>query len=218
MQPKSVTVGPLAAPSATNIRTASSGLAGALTLNGSLVSGGVATLDKPRRILITNAADETGKTIVLTGANWQGNTISETVTLGGIGATASVLDYKTLISAVLSANSAGNLSIGTNGVAGSAWISIDSWAAPNIAIQCVATGTINFSVQSTLDDPNDPVNPVAPADMTWVPTNDTGAVGATASLQTNYFFTPAYVRVLVNSQTNPGAVTMKLIQTGSVVR
>lgn len=214
MRPITVTVGPLASASATNIRTASSGSAGALTLNGSLVSNGVAVLDTPRRILITNAADETGKTVVLTGTDHAGNTQSETVTLGGIGSTASVLDYKTLTSAVLSANSAGNLSIGTNGVAASGWVFLDPWALSNVALQLNVSGTVNYTVQTSLDDPNSPTNPVAAASMAWVNSSDTMVVGATANQQSNLFFTPAYVRVLLNS--GSGSVTMTVIQSGSV--
>lgn len=214
MRPIVVTVGPLANASATNIRTASSGSAGALVLNGSLVSSGVAYLDKPRRVLITNAADETGKTVVLTGTNWSGNAISETVTLGGIGSTASVLSYATLSSAVLSANSSGTLSIGTNGVATSPWVFIDSWAAANIAMQATVSGTVNYTIQSTLDDPNSPINPVTPALMTWVSTSDTAAVGATTTVQTNYLFSPAYIRVLLNSGT--GSVTLTVTQSNVV--
>lgn len=214
MRPIVVTVGPLANASATNIRTASSGSAGALVLNGSLVSSGVAYLDKPRRVLITNAADETGKTVVLTGTNWSGNAISETVTLAGIGSTASVLSYATLSSAVLSANSSGTLSIGTNGVATSPWVFIDSWAAANIAMQATVSGTVNYTIQSTLDDPNSPINPVTPALMTWVSTSDTAAVGATTTAQTNYLFSPAYIRVLLNSGT--GSVTLTVTQSNVV--
>lgn len=214
MRPIVTSVGPLASASATNIRTASSGLAGALVLNGSLVAGGVATLDTPRRVLVTNASDETGKTIILTGADRAGSTQSETLTLGGIGSTASVLDYKTVTSAVLSVNSAGTLSIGTNGVAASAWVMVDPWALPNVAIQATVSGTVNYTVQTTLDDPNSPTNPVAAASVTWVASNDTDVVSATATKQSNLFFVPAYVRVLLNSGT--GSVTMTLIQSGGV--
>ena len=214
MRPITATVGPLAAASATNIRTASSGSAGALVLNGTLVSNGVATLDVARRILITNAADETGKTVDLTGTDRAGNTQSETVTLGGIGSTASVLDYKTLTSAVLSANSAGNLSIGTSGVAASAWVYLDPWALANIALQMTVSGTVNYTVQTTLDNPNSTTNPVAMSAVTWVSSNDTDVVGATATKQSNLFFVPSFVRVLLNSGT--GTVTMTVIQSGSV--
>lgn len=214
MRPITASVGPLVAASATNIRTASSGSAGALTLNGSLVSAGVATLDTPRRVLITNAADETGKTVVLTGTDRAGNTQSETVTLGGIGSTASVLDYKTLTSAVLSANSAGTLAIGTNGVGASAWVFLDPWALANVALQLNVTGTVNYTVQTTLDNPNSATDPVAEASVTWVSSSDTAVVGATATQQSNLFFTPAFVRVLLNS--GSGSVAMTVIQSGSV--
>lgn len=215
MRPTTVSVGPLAAASATNIRTASSiASGGAVTLNGALVSGGVATLDKPRRVLFTFASDETGKAFVVTGTNWSGQPISETVAGTAPGTVATVLDYKTVTSIVASAASAGNVSIGTNAVAGSEWIYIDPWSLPNIALQINVSGTLNYTIQSTLDNPNSPTNPVQPADMVWVNTNDTAAVGATATLQTNFFFVPAYIRLLINS--GSGSARMQLIQSGVV--
>lgn len=215
MQPRTVALGPLATASATNIRTASAGTAGALTLNGSLVSGGVATLDVPRRILITNAADETGKTIVLTGTNWQGNTISETVTLGGIGSSASVLDYKTLTSAVLSNNSVGNLSIGTNGVAGSPWVRLDEWALPYVGIAVDVTGTVNYTVQYSLDDPNGAV-PVAVANMVWMSSSTAALVAATADQRATENVVATYARVLLNSGT--GSLSATFLQAGNVIQ
>lgn len=214
MRPITVSVGPLASASATNIRTASSGSAGALTLNGSLVSNGVAILDTPRRILITNAADETGKTVVLTGTDRAGNAQSETVTLGGIGSTAAVLDYKTLTSAVLSANSAGNLSIGTNDVAASAWVMFDPWASGGVAVQLTVAGTVNYTLQQTMDDPNSPTDDVDPADVAWLSCSDTDVVSATTTQQTNYNFPPTYARVLLNS--GSGSVIATFTQIGVV--
>lgn len=227
MRPIVVSVGPLANASATNIRSASAGSAGALTLNGALVSTGTSTftpvgqprrlvpsgqavLDTPRQILVTNAADETGKTIVLTGLDRAGNTISETLTLATAGTVASVLSYAVLQSAVLSANSAGNLSIGTNGVADSGWVRLDDWAFAPIALQCDVTGTVNYTVQSTMDDPNDPTNPVAAASMAWIPSSDSAVVSATASKASTFTGVPRYVRCLLNSGT--GSVSMTVSQ------
>ena len=215
MRPITVTVGPLASASATNIRTAS-GVAGAgnLTLNGSLVTAGVAILDTPRRILFTTTANETTKTILLAGANWAGDSISETVTLVNNSTVPSVLDYKTVTSAYCSAALTGNLSLGTNGVGGSPWVMLDPWALPAVAVQINVSGTVNYTLQQSLDDPNDPTNPTTAASMTWIDSADTEVVAATTAQQTNYAFTPRYVRVLLNS--GAGSTTATIIQSGSV--
>src|ERR1700691_2559563 len=72
------TVGPLASASANNIALSQTpGAAGALTLNGSTVTGAVATLDNPRRVLITTA--DTTHTFTVTGTTPTGATISEVV-------------------------------------------------------------------------------------------------------------------------------------------
>ena len=215
MRPITVTVGPLASASATNIRTAS-GVAGAgnLTLNGSLVTAGVAILDTPRRILFTTTANETTKTILLAGANWAGDSISETVTLVNNSTVASVLDYKTVTSAYCSAALTGNLSLGTNGVGGSPWVMLDPWALPAVAVQINVSGTVNYTVQQTLDDPNVPGTTMTPATMTWVSSSDTNVVSATATQQTNYNFNPIFARVLLNSGT--GTVTATFLQASAV--
>ena len=82
MRPIVVTVGPLAAASANNIALSQTpGGAGALTLNGSLVVGGVAILDVPRQVRITTTADETAKTFTIKGTDWAGSPISEVMPL-----------------------------------------------------------------------------------------------------------------------------------------
>lgn len=216
MRPITTTVGPLATASATNIRTSSAVAAGgAITLNGTLVVGGVGILDTPRRVLLTTTGDNTGggKIITLSGTNGSGNAISETILLIGATTYQSVLDYKT-VSASASAAIVGNLSIGTNGVASSPWVRLDPWALPNVGVQLDVTGTVNYDLQQTMDDPNDPTSPVAPGDMTWIASADTNVVGATASKQTNYLFTPIFARILLNSGT--GSVAGKFVQSGVV--
>jgi hypothetical protein len=217
MRPITVSVGPLAAASATNIRTASAiAGAGAVTLNGSLVSSGVATLDTQRRVLFTSAGNDSGITFTISGTNNNKDLISETLTGGNATGVYTVLDYKTVTSVTASGASAGNVSIGTNGVAGSPWVMLDPWAYAPVAAQLNVSGTVNYTLQQTLDDPNDPTNPVTPANMTWINCADTTVVGVTASAQTNYAFAPRYVRVLLNSGT--GSVTGTFIQLGVVSR
>ena len=214
MRPITVTVGPLATASATAIYTAQTPTAGALTLNGALVSGGVATLDKPRRILITTVADETSRTFTIAGTNWSGQTWGETITGVNNTTVQSVLDYATVTSIVISGNAAGNVSVGTNGVASSPWVRLDHWSSPETGIQVTVTGTVNYTVQQTLQDPNSATNPVTPSLMTWVNSSDVNMVGATATAQSNYSFAPTFARVTLNSGT--GSLAAVFAQAGNM--
>lgn len=213
MRPITISVGPLATASATNIRTASSiAGSGAVTLNGSLVSGGVATLDKQRRVLFTSAGNDSGITFTISGTNANGDLISETLTGGNIAAVATVLDYKTVTSITSSGASAGTVSIGTNGVAGSSWVRLDDWGPLNVALQVNVTGTVNYTIQQTMDDPNSPTNAVSPASVVWVNSSDTNVVAATANQQSSYSFIPVFVRAVLNSGT--GSISATIRQSG----
>jgi len=208
MRPITATVGPLAAASANNIALSQTpGAAGGLTLNGALVSGGVAILDNPRRVLITTA--DTTHSFTVTGATPTGAVISEVV--GPITTSAfTAQDFKTVTSVIINGAATAAVTVGTNGIASTPWVRLDEWASPPVGIQCDVTGTVNYTVQSTYDDPNSPTDPVLPSAMTWLATNDTNAVGATGSVQTNFLFTPTFVRALLNS--GSGSVIMKVIQ------
>lgn len=208
------TVGPLAAASANNIALSQTpGGAGPITLNGSTVSGGIATLDNPRQVIVTSAGNDSGITFTITGTNWSGNTWSEIVPGANAGVASSVLDYATVTKIAASGATASTITVGTSGVAGSPWTRLDEWSGSDVAMQCDATGTVNYTVQSTLDDPNDPTNPVAVSAVVWLNTNDSSAVNATGSVQTNFLMTPRWVRVLLNSGT--GSVRSTVYQPGT---
>jgi hypothetical protein len=166
-----------------------------------------------RRVLLTTTGNEVGKSFVVTGLDRNGFPISETI--AGVNNTTAtgVLDFAVITSITISAEAANALTIGTASTAGGPWFRLDDWAPSNIAIQCNVSGTANFTVQSTLDDPFDPVSPVLPAAMTWINTSDTAAVAASASLQTNFLFAPKYVRVQINSGT--GSVTTTILQSSN---
>jgi len=84
-------------------------------------------------------------------------------------------------------------------------------------VQARVSGTVNYTLQQTLDDPNSPTSPVSPANVLWQNINDSGAVAATTSVETNYMFAPTWCRVLLNSQTNPGYVTVTYLQSGTPI-
>ena len=113
----------------------------------------------------------------------------------------------------VSKNDVGNIAVGTNTIGGSSWVRFDDFAPSNISIQCNVTGTVNYTVQSTLDDPNDPFHPVAIGSITWVNSSDTAVVGATATQQSNFLFAPKYARILLSSGT--GTVTATFLQSSN---
>jgi len=201
MRPVTVTVGSLATAVANNIALSQTPVAGSLTLNGALVVSGIAVMDTPRRVLVTTTGNESSNTFTIYGTNWSGNAISETFLGPNAGTAYSVLDYATVTKITVSANAANALTVGTNGVASSPWVRLDEWALAQVAIQCDVTGTVNYTVQQTLDDPNSPTNPVAPASMIWVNSADANVVNATTTQISYFAYAPIWARVLLNSGT-----------------
>lgn len=196
--------------------TISGAAAGAVTVG----MNGLATLDTARRVLITCGGNDTGITFTVTGTDWAGSPISETITGVSGSTTYSVLDYLTVTSITTSGAVATVVSVGTNGVASSPWVRFDNYAAAaQVAIQLTVSGTVNYTLQQTLDDPNRTTNNVvtntyqtARSSVAWVNSSDSNAVGATSTIQTNYSMVPVFSRVLLNSSTGSGYVTGTFVQ------
>lgn len=91
------------------------------------------------------------------------------------------------------------------GTGSTAAIPLDYHGSPWVSLQVVVSGTVNFTVQQTLDDPES-------ASPTWFPHPDTALAAATASAQGNYAYIPRAVRVTVNS--GAGSATLTVIQAG----
>jgi hypothetical protein len=216
LRPRSFKVGPFTAASANNIALSQTPTT-TVTLNGSLGSGGVATLDNPRRILITTAGAEAGKTMTVVGTTWGETIVTDVLALPSSSTVASVIDFKTVTSMTISSAAAGALTVGTTTgpVAAGPWFKPDTSLAAEIAIQVTVSGTINYTIQQTLDDPTVIGSTMAPYQVSWVSSSDAAVVSATTTKQSNYLFLPAYSRVLINSQTNPAYVTVTYIQAGS---
>lgn len=216
MRPIVLQVGPLVAGAANNIAQSQSPGAGAITLNGSTVSGGVATLDTARRVIITSGGNDSAITFTITGTNWSGNPISETLAGANIGAAQSVLDYKTVSSVTHSGSVAGTVTVGTNGVASSPWARLDDFGFNGVDLQIDVTGTLNWTCEQSDDDPNPvlPMTAVPPASMVWITPDSTNLSSKTASARDSLSSTPAWLRITANSQTNPAFATLTVRQLG----
>lgn len=205
-----VTVGPLTSGSATAVATAQTpGAAGNLTINGGLASGGVATMDKARRILVTTVSDESAKTLTIYGTDWNGNLISEVMTGPNATTAYTNMDFATVTRVAVSAAFTGNVSVGTNGIASSRWVAMDGYGWAQIALQCDVTGTANGTVQQTVDDV---LNLSAPYLTKWLNHPDSNLVSFTANVQGNYAAIPSFVKVTLNSGT--GSISMNILQAG----
>lgn len=183
---------------------------GAAAGNVSVGTWSAATLDQPRRVLLTFGGNETGKSATITGTDRYGNPISEVVAGANATTASTVQDFKTVTSIYFSAVAAGTIIAGTSGVAASAWVRFDDWTQNMLSIQADVSGSVNYTVQSTLDDPNSPTDPVTPASITWFTSNDTNLASQTVARQSNTQIMPTYARVLLNSGT--GTVTATFTQ------
>ena len=139
------------------------GGAGNLTLNGSLVSGGVGTADAARRVVaVSSNVGDTTQTLTITGTDRYGNTISNTVTLNGTTNVYSALDFLTVTRIAISAATVGTVTAGTSSGGGagipigsSQWI-IDNFLAEFWALGGGITGPAGttYTLELTYDDPN----------------------------------------------------------------
>jgi hypothetical protein len=212
MRPTGLTVSYVAAAVGAICASPTPSGAGALTINGSLASGGVATLDYQRTIGITSTANLSNRTFKITGTDQQGRVISETVTGPNNGTTNSVLNYLTVTSITISGSAAGALTVDTvtGPLGASQEIPVDLYLNPqSISATVEITGTINVTVQYTEDD----VYANAPGPFTWFSYNGLTTITASAASPSG----PApirAIRVLVNSGT--GSAKIIVNQAGAV--
>lgn len=145
----------LTAASATAIANAQAvAAAGFLTINGALASGGVATLDTQRRVLVTSAGDDRLITFKITGTREGGGSINETVSGSNGSTVATNLDFLTVASVYASGAAAGNVSIGTNATGSSRWIRYDPHLTPpSLSLDAeLLSGSGTASVEETYDE------------------------------------------------------------------
>lgn len=182
------------------------GAAGDLTINGSLASGGVATLDTQRIVGIASDADDSGVTFTVYGTDGYGRAISQTVTGPNIATASTTLNFKTVTRVAISAAATGNITVGTTGVGASTWKPVDYLPVPtNTSVACVVAGTVNYTVQHTHDDIFDPVIALNPTAI-----DHAFLAAQTATADGNYAFPIRAIRVLVNS--GAGSVATTILQ------
>lgn len=84
---------------------------------------------------------------------------------------------------------------------------LDYYGRPEVSLQAVVTGTVNYTIEQTLDNPLEPG-----ATVTWFSHPDPNLVSQTVNRQGNYAYIPTAVRVLLNS--GSGSVKLTITQAG----
>lgn len=190
--------------------------AGNLTLNGALVTAGVAILASAgagRQVILTSGGNDTGVVFTVYGTNPTGNSQTEQITGASGGVATGLLPFLTVTRIAASAAVATTITAGTNGVGYSRWANVNIHAQPvNIAIGCVVSGTVDYDVEYTYDN----LNATTDQGVLIQPTSWTDPIidGATATADTTFSLPISGWRVKMNSGT--GTVTATGIQAGLV--
>jgi hypothetical protein len=202
--------------------------AGNLTVNGSLATGGVATFDAPRRVLVASSGNNAAVVFTVTGLSRDGVTQSETITGLTAGTDAYTdMDYASVSAVYSSAACLGNITVGTNGIGSSEWIMdnfLASFWALSVAV-VIDSGSATYDVEYTYDDPNKTgTSQVAePQQYSLLPTSYVPPTawrhptlrGLTTSSDGNFANQPVMAhRVTVTAGT--GQVTMQSMQAGII--
>ena len=177
-------------------------------------SGATFTGATTRQVTITSAGNDSVNTFVVTGTGPNNEVISETITGPNTATVTTTAYFRTVTSVTISGNAVAAITVGMTNTASSRWVRFDDFAPSNISLQCSVSGSATYTVQSTLDDPNDPFNPVLPGAVTWVSTSDTNVVAATTTQQSNFLFAPRYARIILTT-TSTGSVTMTALQSSN---
>lgn len=185
--------------------------AGNLTLTAAALAGTVP--DVPRRILFTPAGAESGNGTIWTvyGTNRSGASISEVVNgVDNPSTVYTVQDFKTVTRIAVNKAQAGAVTVGTNGVASTNWFMLNNALTPmNVGLAVVVSGTINYTVEYTYDDPN------APFTGTYPTVFNISALASKATNLDGSLTTPVFaIRLTQNSFTNPGTASLVAIQAG----
>ena len=128
-----------------------------MTLNGSLVTAGVAILVPARRVSASSSGSDAGINLLIVGTDRYGNAQAEILALANSPTAAVTLrDFKTVTSVTSDATTSGNITVGTNAVGSSEWVLDDftrsQWQL-SVAIS-LAGGSGTASVDHTYSDPN----------------------------------------------------------------
>jgi len=181
-----------------------------------IVFPGTATIDAVtaanvavgRRVVIAYTGTDTS--FVIVGTNAYGNVITDTA-VGGSGSAVSNLDFVTVTSITPVGGGLTGVTAGTNGVGATPWVTMNwrGYSPLNVTTTVeLVSGSVNFTLQHTADDPNSPPNGIYPLAI-----NDPLLVNQSATIDGLSVAPLRAMRILINSGT--GEIRTRFVQAGA---
>lgn len=177
--------------------------AGNLTLDGTLAVSGIVTFTTAQHVTITCAGSDAARTFTVTGTDYLGNALTEAIAGSAGSVTVGAKNFKTVTSITVDAGTAGAVTAGVNGTAETPWIPLDPYKNPFNYSYHADIGTATFTIEGTLDRPEDTASP---ATIT-VQASGSADVAAASTVPVNA------VRLKITAFTS-GNITFKVLQAG----
>lgn len=207
MRPKSIAVAALTDDADGIAEAQTLGSATDLSLDGTLVTDGVATAAEAQIVTITSVGNDSGITFTITGLDADGTSVSETIT-GPNATTATTTGFfKTVTQIATSGATAADVTAGWVAADGAVTRSLaTNWRMTpyNQSLFVDLTGTMTYTVQHTESGPQDTYTNSFSTDATWRST--TGLTGLSADDEGNIAFPVRAVRMLITAYTSGTAV------------
>lgn len=178
-----------------------------LTLNGSLVTAGVANLVKAQRVIVTSAGNDSTNIFTIVGTDTYGRVQTEALKGANTAAAQTSRDFLTVTSITPTNNTAAAVTSGTVNVGSTIPMIVDALVNSAIyGVSTTVTGTVNYTVEKSSDDlgPNYDFNTNV---VTWYPAPSFTA--QTTSVDGEIQGPCNFIRLTINS--GAGTVVLRVI-------
>ena len=203
------------------------GAAGDLTLDGALVSGGIAYIRQTgtdsngrpysrhgQLVTITSAADDSGRTFTVYGTDAEGNVRTEEITGANAGVATGTVYWAEVTQIAVDAATAGAVTAGIAVTGAFGVVPLDHYIGDGVALAVDIGGTMTYTIEDTQD------NIWAqtwrdgwqwrPETGKWFDHDSTDFVSATADAKGNYQFVPTATRCKWSAWTS-GTIEQQVI-------
>jgi hypothetical protein len=179
-----------------------------------LVVNGIGTPDIPRRVAITSPSNESALTFTVFGTNRNDILISSAKSGPNAGTIFTNLDYKTVTKIIVSGNTIGAITVGTNQVASSKIILMDTTGSSksNLEVFLSPGANLTYTVEDSSNDMSR-INLIETDEIKgdqWNPHDI--LVGKIASDRDKYIQLPIATRIVFDTYTD-GTATFNVVQT-----